>query len=710
MSIFGKWTLPKVWLSTITIGLLFIGIAGITARAADNQKSAAQNFLQTATTSSTTVGTPLNFVGDAPIYNANSAFFVDTVQFSATSYTVDEGGNFAVITVTRNGDLSTVGTVDYGTSDAGAGPGFATGGATCTGNADYVVSSGTITFNPNVVFQTILVPICEDALIEGTESFNIFLTNPNGVLVGSPSAVPVNITDNDQAGPGTFQFGSATYNVGENGGNATLQVTRTGGSAGAATVTYTLANGTATGGASCGTAGVDYMNTPNTVTFAAGQTTANITVPICDDGITEGNETFTVTLTGTTAGTIGAPSTTTVTILDDEGNNPGTLQFSPTTYSVREGIGTVTLTVTRTGGTTGAVSAQVVLNNGTAVGGAACTAGVDYINQGFPRTLNFASGQTGTTATFAVTICSDNVDELDETFTATLVNPVGGVLIGANATATVTILDDENGVFQFNPTAYPVSESQGQVLITVTRNDLPGSGTIGRVSVDYTTATTANTAANGSSTASPIFAVGGASCATPNPEGNGTVDFINQSGTLNFDPGVVSQTFAITICNDTSFEINAETFRITLSNPQTLVGGIGNPLLGPNVTATVTITDDDTAQPGTFTVSAVPNPVNEGGTTTVRISRNGGRDTAVSLSLTFTNGTATGGSTCTAGELIILTLVLQLILVIISRVHPLSLMFRLRLAMMLYLNRMKHLPQIFQITPVEQLAHRPRLR
>ncbi|MGI8786531.1 MAG: beta strand repeat-containing protein [Pyrinomonadaceae bacterium] len=649
MNIFGKRITPKIWLSAIAIGILFLGFAATaTVQASNNQDAVTQSFLQSN-----------GFIDLTPVSNyllgtpeSNSPLMVDTVQFTTANFSVNEGAGFAQIVVNRTGDLSTPATVDFNTSAGGAGTGFAVGGATCTAGIDYINTNGTLTFNPDVSQQTFVVPICDDAVVEVNEVFNVLLTNPNGVVVGSPSAAVVTIIDNDQAGPGSFQFSSATYNVGENGGNALLTVNRTGGSNGAATLTYTLADGTATGGATCA-AGVDYVNTGTTVTFSNGQTSRTISVPICDDGIAEGNETFTATLTATTAGTLGSPATATVTIVDDEVPNAGVVQFSSATYTVAEYVGTVTLTVTRTGGTTGAVSVGYTLSNGTATGGTSCnTAGVDYV---FPNgmqsgTVTFLSGQQSASQTIPVQICKDTVDELDETFTATLVNPVPGggnptgPNIGAPSTATITIQDDENGVLQFSPITYSVSEgvggagNNGTVLVTVSRTNIdPTVGTIGLVAVDYATS-------NG-----PLpSAIGGANCTVAN--GNGTVDYISQNGTLTFDPGVTAQTFAVTICNDTAFEPNAENFQITLSNPRTISGGLGNPLLGPDNVATVRITDDDTAQPGTFNVSVAPNPVGEGqGSVVATVTRSGGTDTAVQVTLTTADGTATGGASCTAG-------------------------------------------------------------
>ena len=65
---------------------------------------------------------------------------------------------------------------------------------------------------------------------------------------------------------------------------------------------------------------MDYDSGPYTVTFLAGSTTATFNVPINDDDILEGNETFMLTIDpslpdGVTRGT---PSEATVTIVDDD--------------------------------------------------------------------------------------------------------------------------------------------------------------------------------------------------------------------------------------------------------------------------------------------------------------------------------------------------------------------------------------------------------
>src|SRR5262249_21162935 len=143
--------------------------------------------------------------------------------------------------------------------------------------------------------------------------------------------------------PQTVQFNNATYSVIENGGTATITVTRAGGSSGSVTVNYATSNGTAT-------AGSDYTTTSGTLTFADGETSKTFTVPIIDDTAVEGNETINLTLSSPGGAALGSQSTAVLTIQDDDVAQPGVLQFSASAYTVNESQGTVTITVTRTGG------------------------------------------------------------------------------------------------------------------------------------------------------------------------------------------------------------------------------------------------------------------------------------------------------------------------------------------------------------------------
>ena len=102
---------------------------------------------------------------------------------------------------------------------------------------------------------------------------------------------------------------------------------------------------------------------------------------------------------------------------------------------VNEAAGTADLTLTRTGGSTGAVS--VVLNQ---TGGTAQQS-VDY-TIATPLTVNFADGETQKVV--KVAIANDTAVEGNETAVFGLTNPTGGAISRATAVnTTLTIVDDD---------------------------------------------------------------------------------------------------------------------------------------------------------------------------------------------------------------------------------------------------------------------------
>jgi hypothetical protein len=150
-------------------------------------------------------------------------------------------------------------------------------------------------------------------------------------------------------------------------------------------------------------------------------------------------------------------------------NEPhGALQFSAAAYNFNEG-GEVTVTVTRTGGTGGAISVQYATSNGTA------KEGEDYAASS--STLSFADGEGGS-KTFKVAITHDLLYEgsADETINLTLSNPTNGAQLGAQATAVINIKDnDQPPVLTID--SVTVTEGQSGVLdATFTINLSKASG------------------------------------------------------------------------------------------------------------------------------------------------------------------------------------------------------------------------------------------
>jgi len=113
---------------------------------------------------------------------------------------------------------------------------------------------------------------------------------------------------------------------------------------------------------------------------------------------------------------------------------PGSLQFTAAGYSGTEAGGTLTFTVSRVGGSSGAVSVTY------SVGGGTATAGVDYTGGG--GTLNWANGDTAN-KNFSVTLVNDGATEGPESIIATLSAPTGaaGVHLGHPTTAVGLIVE-----------------------------------------------------------------------------------------------------------------------------------------------------------------------------------------------------------------------------------------------------------------------------
>lgn len=166
---------------------------------------------------------------------------------------------------------------------------------------------------------------------------------------------------------------------------------------------------------------------------------------------TGGFEGSTTTITGGGSVSLGPPpfssSEDWVVLIEKIGISPGTLQFSASNYGVLEGdtgTKTVTVTVTRTGGTSGEVSADYATSDG-----AATLGDNDYENAS--STLNWANADSSN-KTFTVTVNGDTDVENSEYFNLALSNPIGGATLGPQNTAIVMINDDDgttsSGVFQ----------------------------------------------------------------------------------------------------------------------------------------------------------------------------------------------------------------------------------------------------------------------
>jgi xanthosine utilization system XapX-like protein len=175
----------------------------------------------------------------------------------------------------------------------------------------------------------------------------------------------------------------------------------------------------------------DYKYTSGTLSFAQGEQTKTIVVPIIPDTVAEGDENFFVKLSNPQGVTIGNNQGKGIIIDDDTG---GVMQFSQATYTVNEDTdNSVTITVNRTLYLAGTVSINFNTSDGTAI------KGVDYANTA--GTLIFAAGET--TKTFQVPILHNSSSPSNKSFSVHLTSPTNGATTASPADATIMIVDND---------------------------------------------------------------------------------------------------------------------------------------------------------------------------------------------------------------------------------------------------------------------------
>jgi len=364
-----------------------------------------------------------------------------------------------------------------------------------------------------------------------------------------------------KAGPqGALRLSSANIQISDTAPKLSVSIQRVDGSQGAAAVDYILTGGTAV-------SGTDYAPSSGTVNFKDGETSKIVTFTLYRNTSASGNRTVEVRLSNPTNGAVlGDPATAVVTLIkgivgNQSTSNSGTaggsssngvisstasqFTFSASNYTVMENVGSVTITVLRSGNTSNAVGVSYATSNGTA--GAS-----DYT--GASGTMNFASGETS--KTFTVGIANNNSIEGNRTVNLTLSNPTGNALLVTPSNAVLSIADDESftvgsGSVRLTSANFRAPRSSGRAVITIQRVD----GYNGTATVVYDV--------------NNVSAISG-------------TDYTDVTGTLTFAPGESTKFFVIPLLEGVS-GAGEKTLSVSISNVQ------GNSTLGTTTNATLTI-------------------------------------------------------------------------------------------------------------------------
>lgn len=330
-------------------------------------------------------------------------------RFNPASYRVAEDADEVWFSVVRVDDLAAIVTVDFATTDG-----------TAKAGEDYSHTTGTLTFGAGETNRSARIPLRNDGVREGNETFSVSLTavSPNAVL-GNPATANILIEDND---PG-LEIEYAQYRVRENMATVVAAVVRGADETAPVTVNYRTVPQTAT-------AGGDYGETQGTLSFGSAERVKLISIPILNDGLREADERFRVVLENPTGNALGTRTSCTVTVAD---NDPG-LEFQANQIWVHEDEGGVEIEVLRGNDESldpFSVAYTVTNLTATAIEDHAALDGV----------LEFAAGEMS--RIIRLPVVNDGVPEADERLRIQLGPPPRGITPGrsTNLTCTVTICD-----------------------------------------------------------------------------------------------------------------------------------------------------------------------------------------------------------------------------------------------------------------------------
>lgn len=502
------------------------------------------------------------------------------VQFSSDSYSVDEDAGTVSLPVERIGGSDGAISITVSTEDG-----------TATSGSDYEQTSRVLSWNDGDSGTRIFtVPIVQDTGADSdnadTETFTASLSvggnEDNLSLLGDITTATITINNvlPEPAGFITFAMESETVAEGQ---SISVVLVREGGSNGEINTSYSTIGQSAT-------AGEDFTSQSGELFWDDDDTAPqSIEIPVLTDNDgTEGDEIFTVVL--------GNERSIRINITDVPPTPAGTILLDRESYRVSEQDDSVTVSLSRVGGSRGELSVDFFTVDGSAI------AGSDYTGQS--GSLDWSDGDTETQS-ISIPILSDNNDEEgDEDFFIELDD-------GSRAQVVITDFQPvRRGIVQFSPVSYNVSESTGSVRVTATRT----GGADGMVTVRAITSDATATAGE---------------------------DYTALSTDIVWtDNDSEDKSFSVSILAD-NIEEEAESFSIALVAPN----DDDQSLIGADSRATVTLSDVPPTNAGTLEFSQETYSTSEeDGEVTITVNRTGGSAGAVSVEFESISGSAQADS------------------------------------------------------------------
>ena len=289
------------------------------------------------------------------------------------------------------------------------------GDRAATARIDYQAGPGTVSIPPGDTEGQFSVNHVDDLIHEHDEMYMVWLSEPTNAVLGT-NVVWGTILNDDAPPVPIVSIADATASESDGFIEFELDLHEPG--LNPATVRYTTVVRHSEGEAAA-SPGDDYTHTEGRLPVPAGVTTVTIRVPIVSDSADELDETFLLELSEPEGLSL-SKSSAVGTITDDD---PGWVIDD---RSVGEDAGSMVFTVTRDHTGTSTVTLNYTVTGASAMGGASCTAGVDYITPSGSVTLQ----PPDTQAQITVTVCNDDVAEGSEALLIELTGVPGRKLTG----------------------------------------------------------------------------------------------------------------------------------------------------------------------------------------------------------------------------------------------------------------------------------------
>ncbi|EGD75586.1 NOTCH2 protein [Salpingoeca rosetta] len=510
---------------------------------------------------------------------------------------------------------------------------------------DFVDATGAVSFVHGQQDAVVVLHIRNDNEPELTERFSLVLVSVDGdPSLGINATLPIDIVANDLCF-GSFSFSAypaavTVYEPQDPSSGArvhTFNITRARGTFNSVRVSLELQLLTA--GDSAATSDDAVLLTPSVV-FAEGQTSALARVSVTNDNIPEIAESIILRAASVAVLNTNETVTSDLVTIDDtddyielviaeNDDARGVVSIRPLALTASEGgaPSDVQFTLTRTRGVFGVVTVTAGL-----VSVASGTAGVNASNVAtlsgpeqdafLPMpTVTFVEGQTE--AMLSVGVVDDDLPEVDEQLRVVLVNTTGGLVVGANDTAVLTIAASDAAFGDLSIT----NASTLAVLHELEGEDamyelevLRGGGDFGTITVEWHLEVV--TPGDGGTTSSPLV-LGS--------------DISPSSGTLTFAPGQRRAVVALTVYADNMPETNEEAL-LVLSSPT------NGAQLQANATSRRVVIEANQEPHGVVSLADATIIVDEGaGTVSVAVTRESGAIGQISVDVTVRGVSAAGG-------------------------------------------------------------------